>query len=131
MAKCATVSLPGIPWVKLSDQRPRVFLLGSGGRDNVLAAAESLRPQIERHADVVLADFFFREDLGPASADFAIVLGGDGSILRAALQMRERQIPILGVNLGKLGFLAGIGPRRVGARAARSRRGRGAASSST
>jgi NAD+ kinase len=38
------------------------------------------------------------------------VLGGDGSILRAALQMRDGQIPILGVNLGKLGFLAGIGP---------------------
>jgi NAD+ kinase len=39
------------------------------------------------------------------------VLGGDGSILRAALQMREEQIPILGVNLGRLGFLASISPK--------------------
>jgi NAD+ kinase len=38
------------------------------------------------------------------------VLGGDGSILRASLQMQEQQIPILGVNLGKLGFLASVPP---------------------
>jgi NAD+ kinase len=99
-----------IPWAARAPVRPRVLLLGSGGRDNVLAAAQSLRPLIDRHVEVVLSDFFFREDLGPVAADFAIVLGGDGSILRAALQMRDRQIPILGVNLGRLGFLAGIGP---------------------
>ena len=99
-----------IPWPQRPDQKPLVLMLGSGGRDNVLAAAESLRPQIDQHVEVVLSDFYFREDLASTNADFAIVLGGDGSILRAALQMRDRQIPILGVNLGKLGFLAGIGP---------------------
>src|SRR5262249_15745168 len=41
---------------------------------------------------------------------FVIVMGGDGSILRAAHQMGYRQIPILGVNLGKLGFLADLSP---------------------
>jgi NAD+ kinase len=87
-----------------------VLLLGSGGRDDMLAAAQSLRPAIDQHVEVVLADFYFRDDLAQVPADFAIVLGGDGSILRAALQMRDRQIPILGVNLGKLGFLAGIAP---------------------
>ena len=41
-------------------------------------------------------------------ADLAIVLGGDGSILRAAHQMGQRQLPVIAVNLGKLGFLADI-----------------------
>jgi len=103
-------SRPNVPWASRSPARPRALLLGYGGREDVLAAAQSLRPAIDQHTDVVLADFSFAEDLEPASADFAIVLGGDGSILRAALQMRDRQIPILGVNLGKLGFLAGIAP---------------------
>ncbi|HEY6564622.1 MAG TPA: NAD(+)/NADH kinase, partial [Pirellulaceae bacterium] len=47
-----------------------------------------------------------------SDADFAIVLGGDGSILRAAWRLESRQIPILGVNVGKLGFLADVSPDR-------------------
>jgi NAD+ kinase len=80
----------------------------------VLEEAERLRPLMDKHLDVVLADFYFQQDLSETSADLAVVLGGDGSILRAALQMRQQQIPILGVNLGKLGFLAGIGPGELG-----------------
>lgn len=45
--------------------------------------------------------------------DLAIVFGGDGSILRAARQMGPHQIPVLGVNLGKLGFLADVQPSRL------------------
>jgi len=43
-------------------------------------------------------------------ADVAIVLGGDGTILRAVHQMGERQLPVIAVNLGKLGFLADVSP---------------------
>jgi len=38
--------------------------------------------------------------------DMAIVLGGDGSILRAAEVLRQKPAPILGVNLGHVGFMA-------------------------
>ena len=93
--------------------RPRAYLLGSGQRPKVMEAAEWLRPVVEQHVEVVLTDFFSSADLSSHAADLAIVLGGDGSILRAALQMRERQIPILGVNLGKLGFLASTGPANL------------------
>ena len=43
-------------------------------------------------------------------ADFVISMGGDGTFLKAASRVREKDIPILGVNMGRLGFLADTSP---------------------
>lgn len=45
--------------------------------------------------------------------DVAITLGGDGSILRASRIAALHQTPVLGINLGRLGFLAEIEPAQV------------------
>ncbi len=59
-----------------------------------------------------IADFF--EVVDDASlADLAIVLGGDGSILRASRELSTSGIPAVGVNLGRLGFLASVSPSEV------------------
>ena len=85
-------------------------MLGFGGRPNVLKEADRLRPLIERHAQIALSDFTGQADLSGVEADLAIVFGGDGSILRAAHQMGSRQLPVIAVNLGNLGFLADLSP---------------------
>ncbi|MBQ2210137.1 MAG: NAD kinase [Prevotella sp.] len=41
-------------------------------------------------------------------ADFAISMGGDGTFLRTASMVGQKEIPILGINMGRLGFLADI-----------------------
>ena len=90
------------------DPRPRVILLSTGQRPHFLDEIRRLRPVIEQYTRVVAEDFSGQEDVSGVEADLAIVLGGDGSILRAAHQMGQRQLPVIAVNLGKLGFLADI-----------------------
>lgn len=44
------------------------------------------------------------------SADFAVSMGGDGTLLRTASRVATKNIPVIGVNIGRLGFLAGVNP---------------------
>jgi NAD+ kinase len=90
--------------------RPRVMVLGSANLTQAAAQVERLRATIEKHAEIAIWDLGFTADLSHVDADLAVVLGGDGSILRAAHQMGYRQVPVVGVNLGKLGFLADLSP---------------------
>ena len=91
----------------------RVFLLGNGGKAGVPEAAAALLPRLRAVCDVAVFDLAQREDLSKHQADVALVLGGDGAILRAARQMGYHQVPVLGINLGKLGFLADLDPEDV------------------
>ncbi len=47
------------------------------------------------------------------TADIMIVVGGDGSMLKAARLATEQSIPVLGINRGRLGFLADINPQAM------------------
>lgn len=46
-------------------------------------------------------------------ADFAFSLGGDGTFLETLAHVGKREIPILGFNFGRLGFLAAISPEKI------------------
>lgn len=95
--------------------RPKVYLLSSVDyRPHLADRIDALRPTIEQHVDIIGEDEDYSDDLSNTGADFVIVLGGDGSILRAAKRLGSHQMPVLGVNLGKLGFLADIRPERLG-----------------
>ncbi len=50
-----------------------------------------------------------REEIG-RECDLAIVVGGDGTMLNAARSLSQADVPLLGINVGRLGFLADLSP---------------------
>jgi NAD+ kinase len=90
--------------------RLKLVLLYAVERADLARQAAELAPAIAKHADVLERDLAQGGDLSQVDFDLAIVVGGDGSMLRAAHQMGRRQRPVIGVNLGKLGFLADLSP---------------------
>ncbi len=73
----------------------------------------------ERLADYVEKEFRLSLDAYPTYKEFSedldmvLSIGGDGTFLEAALWVRDKNIPILGINSGRLGFLAVVAPNEV------------------
>jgi NAD+ kinase len=101
--------LCGMP-ASAAKNRLRAILLVDGSRPALAERAADLRTIIERNVEVAAAIDDFSQPLPDVQADLVIVFGGDGSMLRSARQMGYNQMPVVGVNLGRLGFLADIQP---------------------
>ncbi len=89
---------------------PRVFLIGNPDKSSAASAMEEIERIITPYARVV-GRILARPtpELLATEPDLIIVLGGDGMILGVARSLGDRQVPIVGVNLGKLGYLAEFG----------------------
>ncbi|MBL7768393.1 MAG: NAD kinase [Flavipsychrobacter sp.] len=72
---------------------------------------EQIAPAVRFHLDK-LTTFNSSDDLDE-SIEFVISLGGDGTLLDTVTLVRNKQIPILGINFGRLGFLASIGKEEL------------------
>ena len=75
------------------------------GRKDVHEAVERVRALAER-LHVTIVD-------EPRAADLAITLGGDGTILRTLAHLLGSGTPVIGVNFGRVGFLASIPPEQL------------------
>jgi NAD+ kinase len=92
----------------------RVLLVAHTGRADVAAVAHKVEAELAA-AGIVLVGLTEEsvelalpalQDSGSAEVELVLSLGGDGTLLRAAEAARPLDVPVLGVNLGRVGFLA-------------------------
>ena len=80
----------------------RVALIGKPGTPEIEASLREMRAFLGRRGCEVL-------EPGDTSADLAVVIGGDGSMLAAARELVRHKVPLVGINQGRVGFMTDIG----------------------
>ncbi|GMV69629.1 MAG: NAD kinase [Pseudomonadota bacterium] len=102
-----------------------VGLIGNAANVQLAATLAPLVAYLQRRGRRVLLDercataspdpaiaLMAREDMAQ-QADLIIVMGGDGTFLGAARAVGARQVPLVGINLGRLGFMVDIPPAQL------------------
>ena len=91
----------------------RLVVLARDDSERVRTEWREVNEFLSDRDDVQLLAAALDEDLprAPTGTELAVVLGGDGAMLRACRMFGTRQVPLLGVNLGRLGFLADLSPQ--------------------
>ncbi len=93
--------------MSMNNATSRVFLIGNARKPGVSEAFNRLKSWLQARGVLAGADLSGHpESINDADPDLVIVLGGDGTLLSVGQALRHRQVPIVGVNLGKLGYLA-------------------------
>ena len=86
---------------------------GAGASRPVIRGLEGARVQILENGLSVSDVPVYSAEKGLESVDMAWSIGGDGTLLETLTQIGAREIPILGINTGRLGFLATLSPPEI------------------
>ena len=84
-------------------------------KDKDLSISTKLQAIIEKHGGSSKVFLCNKDGIEKqiSNADFVLVLGGDGTLLSVAREVAGTGMPVLGINLGTLGFLAEVEPNRM------------------
>jgi NAD+ kinase len=98
----------------------RLGVVGQAGYGRFAATLSELRRIVDEHGIELCAEELLAAQLPGASEfrpdeiDALVTLGGDGTLLRGARMVAAHHTPVLGVNLGHLGFLTSVAPAELG-----------------
>ena len=81
--------------------------------NNQLIVDSKLKNEIDKNKSSNLIFFDSNKSIDP-DIDFVLAVGGDGTILRSITYVKDSDIPILGVNTGRLGFLTSVQKESIG-----------------
>jgi len=110
----------------MSREFKTVALWGRLGERSVMEPALQVLSQLSKRGITVLASItsdpkrelkgatFVDEREAAARADLVIAIGGDGTLLHAARNVAGRDVPLVGINRGRLGFLTDVSPEQIG-----------------
>lgn len=91
----------------MKDNLPRLVVLGDPRKGKVSEAIKEFSSFAEGKARIIASCNIAECPAGILKeCNFVVVFGGDGSIISAARIVSQSNVPVIGVNLGKLGFLA-------------------------
>ena len=92
----------------------KILILGDKSKKKVRETITELEPLFRKKSHLSIIDISDEDGIKQITADLAFVFGGDGTILSASRKLNDKQIPLIGVHLGKFGFLADLTSGEVG-----------------
>ena len=84
----------------------RFYVITNQGKDKTLETTYRIKNYIEGQGKKCILSV--EEKTMPEDVDCVLVLGGDGTLIRAAREMRAYDVPLLGINMGTLGYMAEV-----------------------
>ena len=95
----------------------RFYIVANKLKDKNYSIAEQIKKELllaDETAEVIIGSSAAKLKEVPESTECLIVLGGDGTVLLVAKQLIGKEIPLIGINLGAVGYLTEVEPSGIG-----------------